>query len=344
MLLSKTYLDIIRETSLKNIREINKKIKNYYNEKMPESPEDRTYYNELLLSLNASLREVDNIYYLFLLEDKSVEYNKEEVFLNTFVTNFINGIDYIDKNDVYFEKIIDENYIIKTDSKKLKVVLENIILRIFRTLKTGKIIVRVREAQNDLIMEIIDTSRGLSDKQAKEFKNAPDADRRHFDNLDLYVAYKLMEEMNNTFDIEKTQDFIRYVITFSKVKNAEGKVSKKILIIDDDIEFIRLIQLFQSKFAKSGYEVEYETTAKDGLDRIKESMPDVILLDLMLPDMTGLYVCEEIRKLNKSVPVVILTAYGSDLDEKKAYELGANYFLNKSYDFKALLEQIQRFI
>lgn len=344
MLLSKTYLDIIRETALKNIREINKKIKNYYNEKMPASLEDRAYFNELLLSLNASLREVDNIYYLFLLEDRSVEYNKEEIFLNTFFTNFINGIDYIDKNDVHFEKIIDENYIIKTDSKKLKVVLENIILRIFRTLKTGKIIVRVREIQNDLIMEIIDTGGGLSDKLPREFKNAPDTDRRSFENLDLYVAYKLMEEMNNTFEIEKTNDFTRYVITFSKVKNAEGKVSKKILIIDDDIEFIRLIQLFQSKFAKSGYEVEYETTAKDGLDRIKESMPDVILLDLMLPDMTGLYVCEEIRKLNKNVPVVILTAYGSDLDEKKAYELGANYFLIKNYDFKDLLEQIQRFI
>lgn len=341
MLLSKTYLDIMREISLKNIKEINKKVKSY-NEKI--SLEDRYAYNELMLSLNASLREIDNIYYLFLLEDKSVEFNKEDVFLSTFVANLINGIDYIDKNNVYFEKLIDENYRIKIDSKKLKVAIENIILRILRTIKTGKVIFRVKELQNDVVMEIIDTSRGLSDKWIKDFIITPDIDRRYFENLDLYVAYKLLVEQGEGFDIEKTSDFVKYIITFSNVKNVEGKEGKKILIIDDDIEFIRLIQLFQSKFAKSGYEVEYKTTAKEGIERIKESMPDVILLDLMLPDMTGLYVCEEIRKINKNVPVVMLTAYGSTLDEKKSYELGANYFINKSYDFKDILDQIQRFI
>lgn len=343
MILSKTYLDVIREISLKNINQINKKIK-AYNENMPASLENMELYNQLIITLNIYLREIDNIYYLFLLEDGTIEYNKEDIFINTFVTNLISSIDYIDRNNIHFEKIIDENYLVKTDSKKLKVILENIILRILRTLRVGKITFRVKELANDLVVEIIDSGKGLSDKTISEFKITPDVDHRHFDNLDLYVTYKFLEGLKGSFEAEKSSNLVRYTITFPQVKNAPGKESKKLLIIDDDIEFIRLIQLFQTKFAKSGYEVEYKTTAREGLERIKEAAPDVILLDLMLPDATGLYVCEEVRKINKTVPIIMLTAYGSALDEKKAYELGADHFINKSYDFKDLLDQIQRFI
>ncbi|MFH1454683.1 MAG: response regulator [Armatimonadota bacterium] len=343
MLLSKTYLDLIREIAVKDIKEIEKQVEKF-RRTISLTFEERKQYQQLILGVKAYTREVDNLYYLYLLEDRSIEYHKKDIFLNEFVRDFINSLDYVDKNDIYFEKIIDESCGVNIDEKKLKVVFENIILRILRTLTNGKITVRVREIQDDLSLEIIDSSRGLDENTVRNFKEVPDIDRRYFDNLDLFVSCKILKDQGQDFDIEKETDFTKYIITFHKVETMKKTEAKTILIVDDDMEFIRLIQLFQHKFSKSGYEVEYRSTAKDGIERVKEKMPDIVLLDLMLPDSTGIQVCEEIRKINKRVPVIMLTAYGSALDEKKAYEVGVNHFINKSYNFKDLLEQIQRFI
>lgn len=343
MILAKTYLDIIREKATGNIKNIEKQLK-VFAQKASFSEEDKKTYQDMLLSLNIYRREIDNLYYLYLLEDQSIEYNKVEICLFGFVKDIINSLDYIDKNNMYFEKIIDENCFIKIDIKKLKIVFENIILRIARSLKTGKVTFRAKELQGDLTLEVIDPSRGLPEPALRSFRQTPNEEKREFENLDLYVNYKILEGQGERFDIEKTPDAAKYIMTFHKTKQTGDRTNKKILIIDDDLEFIRLMQLFQGKFSRSGYEIEYRNTAEEGIKRVKELMPDLVLLDLMLPDATGLHVCDEIRKIDKKVPILMLTAYGSELDEKKAYELGINLFINKTYNFKDILDQIQRFI
>lgn len=119
---------------------------------------------------------------------------------------------------------------------------------------------------------------------------------------------------------------------------------KKILLVEDDT-FVR--DLYNTVLAKAGYKV---TVAKDGEEAIsianRQSF-DLILLDIMLPKLTGLEVLKEIKKAEskiKSVPVYLLTNLGEENIAKEAYRLGANgYLLKAKYLPKQLVEEVNKF-
>lgn len=104
----------------------------------------------------------------------------------------------------------------------------------------------------------------------------------------------------------------------------------KILLIEDDA---LLVRMYQNKLQMDGYEVMVAGDGEEGLARIKEMMPDLILLDIMMPKMNGFEVLEQMKKDEtiKTIPVVLLTNLGgSDEDVEKGLELGAVAYLIKS--------------
>lgn len=112
---------------------------------------------------------------------------------------------------------------------------------------------------------------------------------------------------------------------------------KKVLIVDDDPHILKLIQLY---FDKEGYEVE---TAGDGytaLSLLERGDKDVLLLDLMLPDLSGFDVLRELRKTS-SLPVLILTARGDTFDKVLGLELGADDYIEKPFEPKELLARVK---
>lgn len=112
---------------------------------------------------------------------------------------------------------------------------------------------------------------------------------------------------------------------------------KKILIIDDDIKMNGLLQSYLSGFA---YEVIASTHPSDGLRKIKTFMPELIILDIMLPDMDGFAVMREIRK-EHAIPVIMLTARGDLTDRIVGLELGADDYLPKPFEPRELVARIQ---
>lgn len=110
-----------------------------------------------------------------------------------------------------------------------------------------------------------------------------------------------------------------------------------ILIIDDDQKLNHLLGDYFSKF---GFEVTAVTHPSKGLKILKQLMPDVIILDIMLPDMDGFEVCKEIRK-EHSVPIIILTARGEVTDRIVGLELGADDYLPKPFEPRELFARIQ---
>ncbi len=103
---------------------------------------------------------------------------------------------------------------------------------------------------------------------------------------------------------------------------------KKILIIEDD-PTIR--SGLEDDFKYEGYEVESAVTGKIGLSKALNGHPDIIILDLMLPEMDGLEVCKELRKKNVGVPIIMLTAKSQDLDIVLGLELGADDYVTKPF-------------
>jgi two-component system, OmpR family, phosphate regulon response regulator OmpR len=116
-----------------------------------------------------------------------------------------------------------------------------------------------------------------------------------------------------------------------------------ILIIDDDT---RLAQMVGEFLKQSGFRVSTEMTATSGLQAISgsEGTPDLLVLDLMLPDMDGLEVCRRIRALPhpaQELPILMLTAKGDPMDRVIGLEMGADDYLPKPFEPRELLARIR---
>ncbi len=111
----------------------------------------------------------------------------------------------------------------------------------------------------------------------------------------------------------------------------------KILIIEDDPD-LRLI--LRAQLEMSNYEVSVAEDGKAGFERAKEVLPDVILLDLMMPVMDGFQVLKRVKSIDAlaEIPVIILTASHDDHHRKKGLSHYAAHYLTKPYTLEALKE------
>lgn len=114
----------------------------------------------------------------------------------------------------------------------------------------------------------------------------------------------------------------------------------KILIADDDERISRLINDF---LTHGGYEVKIATDGEEALNLFKTFDFDLIILDVMMPVYDGWIVCKEIRKTS-NVPIIMLTAKDSDLDELFGFEIGADDYMSKPFNIALLMARIKRLL
>lgn len=115
----------------------------------------------------------------------------------------------------------------------------------------------------------------------------------------------------------------------------EGKV--KILIVDDDTNIADLISMYLNK---EGYETREAYSGKKAIDMFSSFAPNMVLLDIMLPEMDGYEVCREIRRISK-VPIIMLTAKGETFDKVLGLELGADDYIVKPFEPKELVARVK---
>ena len=114
----------------------------------------------------------------------------------------------------------------------------------------------------------------------------------------------------------------------------------KIFIIEDETSIIKLVQ---HNLEKEGFIVSSSENGNEGLKQLKKFEPNLLLLDWMLPDLSGIEICKNIRKDNKfkTLPIIMLTAKGEDEDKIKGLESGVDDYLTKPFSFKELLARIK---
>ena len=115
----------------------------------------------------------------------------------------------------------------------------------------------------------------------------------------------------------------------------------KVLLVDDEADLLRLWKL---RIQSNGYDVSVAECAEEALATFAAVKPDVILTDLRMPGLDGLALFEEIRKQNKSIPVIIITAHGSIPEAVEATRQGVFSFLTKPIDGNELVEEIEKAI
>lgn len=119
--------------------------------------------------------------------------------------------------------------------------------------------------------------------------------------------------------------------------------SKKILIIDDEESFIEPVKFF---LEKQGFSVVSVTDGLGGLQAAREEIPDLILLDLMLPGMNGYQVCRLLKfdSKYKEIPIIIISAKDTDEEKSLGKESGSDLYMTKPVNFDGLVEKIKNLV
>lgn len=114
-------------------------------------------------------------------------------------------------------------------------------------------------------------------------------------------------------------------------------VKKKIVVVDDEKPIADIVQFF---LQKEGFSIRCAYNGQDAMELIEEIRPDMILLDMMLPDYDGVELCCKLRK-KLDIPIIILTASNSENDRKRAIELGASGFVFKPFYMQELVALVK---
>jgi CheY-like chemotaxis protein/KaiC/GvpD/RAD55 family RecA-like ATPase len=119
--------------------------------------------------------------------------------------------------------------------------------------------------------------------------------------------------------------------------------AKKIFVADDD-RFFR--ELYQMVLGEEGYEVQFAITGKEALEKCHEADPDLIILDVLMPEMDGYEVCRKLRELPEFAltPILMLTGLSADEDKIKGYQVGADDFLTKPFSPKVFRERVKNIL
>ena len=112
---------------------------------------------------------------------------------------------------------------------------------------------------------------------------------------------------------------------------------QKILVVDDDQHIAELISLY---LMKDGYDTQEVYDGKKALEAVTTYQPDLILLDLMLPGLTGIEICRRVRKFS-NVPIIMLTAKDETMDKVAGLDSGADDYLTKPFAIEELLARMR---
>ena len=126
----------------------------------------------------------------------------------------------------------------------------------------------------------------------------------------------------------------------AKVPDNKKTRRQKILVIDDEPEITDIIETF---LESAGYEVKSENTSMVGIERAKDFLPDLILLDIMMPFMDGYEICSDLKKCEntKDIPVVFLTGKDARSDEGRSFRVGGVLYIKKPFSCERLLDIVR---
>src|SRR5262245_61780067 len=115
---------------------------------------------------------------------------------------------------------------------------------------------------------------------------------------------------------------------------------ERVLIVDDDPDIQRLVSY---NLIQAGFQVMGAETGSAALDAVEKRPPDLIILDIMLPDLDGLEVCRAVRQRDswRQIPIIMLTARTQELDRVVGFELGADDYVQKPFSPRELVLRVK---
>ena len=121
-------------------------------------------------------------------------------------------------------------------------------------------------------------------------------------------------------------------------------MDQKILIVDDEAHIRMLIEQTLEDVEDEGVDLEFADNGATALEKIQDLRPNLVFLDVMMPKMNGMEVCQKVKKELglKEVFIVLLTAKGQEVDKQKGLDMGADLYMTKPFDPDEILSVVER--
>jgi len=128
-----------------------------------------------------------------------------------------------------------------------------------------------------------------------------------------------------------------------RTRPVDDKKLARVLVIDDELD---LREVLRYNLGAAGHEVTLAENGVEGLARARADLPDLVLLDLMLPDLPGLEVCKALKRdaTTAHIPIMMVTAKGEEIDRVVGFELGADDYVTKPFSIRELLLRVQAIV
>ncbi len=298
---------------------------------------------------------------------------KEPKFQTQDITEVIDEVLRLQKKQLQLDNIIVEREYIKHskvsfDWGQLEQVFINLLINATHAIKPksrGTISIAVRDTEGFVKIQFTDTGIGMSKEISKRIfepffstKGAWSSDGLGIPGtgLGLSVTHSIIKQHDGTIEVEsKKGKGTTFTITLPvakslfveeqspRVKLIDKDIEKikdvKILVIDDEKDMMELMALV---FQKAGFKnVMVEDKAEHAVSILKVFNPDIVFLDILMPDMNGEQFFNEIQSVNKDVPVVFMTGK-LNIDESKYLERGASAFIKKPFDVYDIIDLLKK--
>jgi len=284
-----------------------------------------------------------------------------------------------EQRNIKFEVVsVIDSYELGFDSSKINMVLNNLISNAFKfTPDGGEITVRLEQSPElpvGIIIRVTDSGKGISkDDQAKVFDMFYQSDKntswQSGSGIGLALTKELVLLHKGTIDVQSEVDkgttFIVFlpdnvdvisgnpseenIVGVSYSEEAEEPIQQSVLkdlplllVVDDNADIRNYIEMNFS----SSYQIVKAVNGSKGLEMAIEILPDIIVSDVMMPEMDGLELCRRLKldERTSHIPVILLTAKQSDESRVEGYETGADAYLTKPFSSVVLQAQIQNLL
>jgi len=261
--------------------------------------------------------------------------------------------DQTQSSDITIDLRIDlkaQESIIAGNAAELREVLTNLIFNAVDAMpEGGEIVIKTYNETGYIITTIADTGIGMPDTVMRRIFE-PFFSTKDIGNsgLGLSVSYGIIGRYNGQISVSsKPNQGTTFTIKLpldpeAKLEREKPEATKKaekakILVIDDEEEIRQLISTILSN---NGNEIQVAVNGEEGLRLLKQDSFDVIITDLGMPRMSGYEVAKKAKLLDAKVPVIMVTGWGTQLDEKKLKQSGVDLVISKPFDIRALINRI----
>lgn len=151
-------------------------------------------------------------------------------------------------------------------------------------------------------------------------------------------GYTIPGSRHRRVSAERLRDFLRAY----HMPDYAGAFRRRILIVDDDLDFLELLQ----DALRDRFDVDVASSGLEAASRLRVFQPDLILLDIRLPDLSGLEVCRHFQgyKSERRIPILTMSAYGSEIDLAEIRRSGADAFLPKPLKMADLKKRLESMV